>query len=299
MKRGYFVNLALVFLFTLGLFLFIFSNYHKEGSIISISANPWIGYTPFVYAQEKGWLDETPFKFLWLVDLSDNLRLYKRGFTKGFSATQYELLKFDDKNHIKPAFLIDKSCGADVIVSNYNLDELKELNSTIEVYMELGSLHEDFFDSFIKENHLESLKFKKIDASQKSISSLKLDERPKIALSYYPYLNTLFSSGFKNIASTRTLQNFLVIDALFVEESLLKSNRDDFIKLKNIFDLAVNRLQEDPKEYYNTIKGYLENQSYDEFIKTLQDIEWLNDKLPPKVIEHLELQNIATDGLVK
>lgn len=299
MKRGYFVNLALFFLFVLGLFLFIFNNYHKEDSIISLSANPWIGYTPFVYAQEKGWLDETPFKFLWLVDLSDNLRLYKRGFTKGFSTTQYELLKFDDKEHIKPAFLIDRSYGADAIVSNYNIDELKELNSTIEVYMELGSLHEDFFDSFVRENRLESLNFKKINASQKSISSLQFDKKPKIALSYHPYLSNLFANGFRTIASTKNLQNFLVVDALFVQDNLLELKRDEFIKLKKIFDLALHKLQEDPQEYYQTIKGYLENQSYDEFMQTLQDVEWLNEKKSHKSIEQLNHQKIATDGLIQ
>ncbi len=43
---------------------------------IRISSNPWVGFTPFIYAQEKGWLKNTPFRFLWLVDLFENPRLY-------------------------------------------------------------------------------------------------------------------------------------------------------------------------------------------------------------------------------
>lgn len=149
-----------------------------ESSKIRISTNPWVGFTPFIYAQEKGWLENTPFRFIWLVDLSDNARLYERGFTQGFTATQYELSHFKNKNNIKPVFLIDRSHGADAIVSNYSIEKLHTMKEKVDVYLEQGTLNDDFFDAFVAENKLEKVHFHKINGSQKSISTLTMVKIP-------------------------------------------------------------------------------------------------------------------------
>jgi len=116
MRKARVIGFILLFLIVALAASVYYYNRPAESSRIHISTNPWVGFTPFIYAQEKGWLESTPFRFLWLVDLTDNARLYERGFTQGFTATQYELLHFKNKNTIKPVFLIDQSFGADAIV---------------------------------------------------------------------------------------------------------------------------------------------------------------------------------------
>jgi NitT/TauT family transport system substrate-binding protein len=298
MKKARIWGIALaLFIVVSGIFYYTFSR-TSVSSKIHISTNPWVGFTPFIYAQEKGWLEKTPFRFIWLVDLTDNARLYARGFTKGFTATQYELLHFNHHENIKPIFLIDRSYGADAIVSNRSIEEIRQSRQTIAVYLEQGSLHDDFFKAFIRENRLEEVKFHQIDSSQKSITVLVPTKEPIIILSYEPYLSGLIKKGFAEVCSTRTLKSFYVVDALFVDESVVQGREKEFARLKELFALGIEQFQRDPHEYYNTVKGYLEGQSYEEFMATTTQIEWLHSKTPREVIDHLESKNIKTDKLL-
>jgi NitT/TauT family transport system substrate-binding protein len=298
MKKARTVSFVLVLLIVSIAALYYYINRPAASSNIQISSNPWVGFTPFIYAQEKGWLENTPFRFMWLVDLTDNARLYERGFTKGFTASQYELLHFKEHNTIKPVFLVDRSFGADAIVSNVSLDEIRSGKKSIKVYLERGSLNDDFFEAFVAENRLEKVPFNRIDTSQKNILNLQQIDEPMVILSYQPYLTALLKKGFLPLASTRKMERFFVIDALFVDEAVVEGREKEFTHLKELFALGVSRLRADPHEYYETIKGYLEGQSYEEFMATTTQIEWLYEKQPEKFIHHLEVQQIKTDRLL-
>lgn len=298
MKKARIVSFALLILISLISFTYYLANHTSGTAKIKISTNPWVGFAPFMYAQEKGWLENTPFEFLWLVDLSDNARMYERGFTQGFTATQYELLHLKEGNRLQPAFLIDRSFGADAVVSNKSLSEIRNSSSIIDVYLEQGSLNDDFFDAFVKEHRLDPSKFRKVDATQKSIATLQLSSKPILILSYQPYLSGLLKKGFHTVASTRTMDTFFVIDALFVNESLLQERKDDFQELKEIYHLALTQLKSNPKEFYSTVEGYLEGQSYEEFLFTTTQLQWLHQNNSDKLITHLNQQNIKTDRLL-
>ncbi|MBV5349282.1 hypothetical protein JZU61_06495, partial [bacterium] len=262
------------------------------------STNPWIGFTPFIYAQEKGWLENMPFHFFWLVDLSDNARFYERGFTQGFTATQYEMLHFKNRENIKPVFLIDRSYGADAIVSNRSIEEIRSTKEAVNVYLEQGTLNDDFFNAFVTEHGLKKVLFHKMNTAQKSISTLSVGGNPIIVISYQPYLSGLLKKGFQPLASTRTMDKFFVVDALFVNDDVIKGREEDFIHLKELFALGVDRLRSDPHEYYETVKGYLEGQSYEEFLSTTTQVEWLYQKNSEKVVNHLKSQQVKTDRLL-
>lgn len=299
MKKAYAISVVIVLLISIvAVSLYYYMSRPQTSSEIRISTNPWVGFTPFIYAQEKGWLEKTPFRFMWLVDLTDNARLYQRGFTQGFTATQYELMHFKGHHTIKPVFLIDHSYGADAILSNRTLEELRSVKSPIKVFLERGSLNEDFFEAFVKEQKMESLVFSQIDASQKNIGTLPMREDPVIIISYAPYLSELTKKGYQTIASTRTMNSFYVIDALFVDEKVIDANTQEFIRLREILTLAIKRFREDPKEYYTTIKGYLEGQTYEEFMASTEGIEWLHDTVPDTIVAHLNRQQVKTDRLL-
>jgi len=298
MRKARIIGIILLFLIVGSVAVVYYYSRPSESSRIHISTNPWIGFTPFIYAQEKGWLESTPFRFLWLVDLTDNARLYERGFTQGFTATQYELLHFKNKNTIKPVFLIDRSYGADAIVSNRTLEELQNTKEKVDVYLEQGSLNDDFFEAFVAEKGLKKVTFHKIDTSQKSISTLTEMSNPIIIISYQPYLAGLIKKGFQVLVSTQSMQTFFVIDALFVDEKTIQGREKEFADLKELFALGVERFKRDPHEYYETIKGYLEGQSYEEFMETTTQIKWLYQTRPNEIITHLNAQQIKTDRLL-
>jgi NitT/TauT family transport system substrate-binding protein len=297
MKKTYIFLLLVVAIIVIGVGSFYYSR--PEEKSIKISSNPWVGFTPFIYAQEKGWLDKTPFQFLWQVDLSDNSRLYERGFTQGFTATQYELLHFKNYTHIKPVFLIDRSYGADVILSNRSLDDLKKSDENVTVYLELGSLNEDFFDAFIQENKLKRLKFTFVNSSQKRMLTLSTSENPMILISYDPYVSEFLKKGYLQVASTRTIKSFFAIDALFVDEEVVNGREKAYGELLSIFNRALKALKENPQEYYNTIKGYLEGQSYEDFMLSTTQIQWLNSGTHKDIQMQLQTQHISTQKLIK
>ncbi len=298
MSRVKLLFLPILLVVSIAFLLHLYYDHFKEHEHIAISTNPWVGYTPFVYAQEKGWLDDTPFRFLWLVDLSDNSKLHNRKFTQGFTATQYELAHFKQKEQISPIFLINRSYGADAILSNYTIDELRGFDDEIDVFLEIGSLNNDFFNAFVSEHKLERLRFIKIDTSQKSISHIELDKKPKIIISYHPYIDRLVKKGFSEIASTKTIKDFFVIDACFMNNEIISSKKDDLIKLKKIFKDSIEVLERDPREYYETIKGYLEGQSYEEFLEALDQIEWIYDNPSPEILEYLKSIDIDTNEIL-
>jgi NitT/TauT family transport system substrate-binding protein len=298
MKKSYTIFALVIFIILVAVIGFFYSSRADKQSI-HISSNPWIGFTPFIYAQEKGWLDETPFKFVWLVDLSENSRLYERGFTQGFTATQYELLHFKDYTHLKPVFLIDRSYGADMIVSNRSLSELKKIQKPITVYLELGSLDEDFFNAFIRENGLEKLHFVLTNSSQKMMTKMSPPGLPTIMISYDPYVSEFLKKGYITVASTRSMHSFSVIDALFMDERFVNGREDDYRELLAIFNRALDQLKRDPHEYYQTIHGYLEGQSYQEFMYSTTQIQWLNNGIHKKIENQLHMQHISTNRFLR
>lgn len=265
---------------------------------IRISSNPWVGFTPFIYAQEKGWLDDTPFHFVWQVDLTENVRLFERGFTQGFTATQYEMLHAQDHAKLKPVFLIDRSDGADVILSNRTLPELKVIKQPITVYLERGSLQSDIFHAFTRENHLDGVDFELLNAAQKSMTEIQPGDAPLILISYAPYASQIMENGFKIIASTHTLTSFNVIDALFVDKDIIAAELDQFLKLKQIYIRAVHALQHDPEAYYETIHGYLEGQTFAQFMQSTREIEWFVQPPGKLILQQLRAQGVETDQLL-
>ncbi|MBU0632981.1 hypothetical protein KKA17_10090 [bacterium] len=298
MKKTYTILTLTAFIILVVAAVFFYQNSSDKQSI-KISSNPWVGFTPFIYAQEKGWLDKTPFKFMWLVDLSDNARLYDRGFTQGFTATQYELLRFKEHSRLKPVFLIDRSYGADAILSNRPLSELSTANEPITVYLELGSLDEDFFNAFIHENKLEKLKFILKNSSQKTMTTVSPSGSAVIMISYAPYVSEFLKKGYVTVASTRSMKSFFVIDALYVDERFVIGREKQYRELLMIFNKALQQFKKDPHEYYETIRGYLEGQSYEDFMDTTTKIQWLNSGIHKDVEAQLYLQNVSIDRLLR
>ncbi len=278
--------------------MFLITSCSIEGKPkLRISISPWPGYMPMIYAYEKGWLKDVEFRPLWTVSLDESVKLYDARLVDGFFATQFEYLATNEKD-LKPIFFTNLSNGSDVIMSNVDIGELKNKNS-ITAYLEPQSVNMALLDSFCDKYGIDKNKIDKQYKNQQTISDINSSGAKAVVIATYePYASKLEKSGFKRIASTKDL-NLRVVDALFVSNEQIKEYKDELSTLKNANDKAVGALKSNPREFYETVKKYLQGQSYEDFVKSLDGIVWIDPANMDFAIRDMELKKISTDEIVK
>jgi NitT/TauT family transport system substrate-binding protein len=164
----------------------------------------------------------------------------------------------------------------------------------------MDSINFTLLEDFIKKNGFEGRDINYINQDQAHISTLKSTsmKRPTLIVTYSPYNSELQKKGFIEIASTKDGFDLLIVDAMFTTTEVLQRHKKQFIELKKIIDMAVAELQKDPKQYYDKIKPYMLNINYDEFIKSLDNIIWINDGISPELKERAEDNNFPLEDLI-
>ena len=292
MIKQFIFSLFAIFLFT--------SCSIQESKKLKIATTSWIGYTPLLYAKEKGWLEPLNIKLLNVVSLSESMYLYKANNADVYMGTQYEYHSLAEKiDSLIPIMLMNKSNGGDVVMANISIDELQKSNTQIDVYLEMDSINSIIFETFIKKYELKNKQINYINKDQGFISGLKNISKPTIIVTYVPYNTILEKNGFKLLESTKDNFDLLVVDAMITTKEILNENRKTFLELKSLINKAIVNLENDPEEYYETIKDYLLDSNYEEFTKSLDDIIWINKELPEKLITNLSNSNFPTRDLLK
>lgn len=269
---------------------------------LQLITNAWVGFSPLFYAKEKGWLEEHSIELSTVVSLGESTHIYESVKMDGFTGTQYEyqLLSKRDPTLI-PVMMFDRSSGGDVIMSNTSLQALSNISEPIDVYLEINSVNYPLFKDFIRLHQLSDKTFNYINGDQlKIVEALKQQSsmNPSIVVTYDPYDHQLKQQGFQVIASTADNLNLLVVDALFTPEATFRQHRAQFETLKSLVNRAIGELQQDPQHYYQTVKPYLENNNFQEFKTSLQEIEWLNRTLSDKLLERLKQADFPTRDLL-
>ncbi|MDX1352867.1 MAG: hypothetical protein R3254_07635 [Thiomicrorhabdus sp.] len=274
----------------------------QEQSSIKLLTNAWIGYSPLFYAKEKGWLKEANIEISPLVSLGESMMTFRSGGFAGLTGTQYEYHKLNSANFdLVPIIMFDRSRGGDMVMGNRSIEALHQTTERIDVYLEMNSINSVVFNDFIKAHQLTHKTFHFINLDQlKIVTTLshKKPTKPTLIVTYVPYNFDLNQSGFETLDSTANAMNIIVLDALYVKSSQLKQHHENFIKLKNIVDKAIHNLKQDPQEFYEVVKPYIENPTYEEFLQSLNDIEWLNKPLPSNLLEKMNDINFQTRNLL-
>jgi len=281
---------AFLFLF----FIVLFSGCTKKEEM-KISANTWIGYTPLFYADAQGWLASENIKLIHTVSLNESLQLYNENLVNAMASTQYEA-ELANKE-VYPVILLDKSYGADMVMSNYPLNRLKNFPK-IDVYLEIDSVNSLLLSAFIKEYKIDKskLNIQNRDQAQIVVSDYK---KPTILITYSPYDTKLRQKGFKILASTKTSSALIVLDAVFSDDKNIKEHHEQFVKLKKFVDLALKDLKKNPKHFFNVVQPYLGYEyKYSDFINDLNNIKWLN-RYDLDTKEILKQLNLDSSRLVK
>jgi NitT/TauT family transport system substrate-binding protein len=269
---------------------------------IKLITNSWIGFTPLFYAKEKGWLKPLNIELSTVVSLGESMMTYKIGHFNGITGTQYEFQQLH-KQHpdLVPLIMFDRSNGGDMVMSNRNIDALKQTSETIDVYLEVNSINSLIFKNFIDAHQLDSKSFNFINRDPlRIVTHIKqiANTQPTIIVTYNPYNFELSKHGFNTIASSKNLEEILVVDALYIKKRCITEHKEQLIKLKKVIDLALQDLQKTPHDYYEKVKPYLENTTYEDFLASLQQIEWLNLERSDALIKKLNSIAFPTRDLL-
>ncbi|MGE4500354.1 MAG: hypothetical protein AB7C96_08440 [Hydrogenovibrio sp.] len=272
----------------------------KPDKTLNIIANSWIGYSPLFYAKEKGWLDEHDIHLSSVVSLGESLHIYQSAKLDAFAGTQYEYqIMYRKDPSVIPVMLLDRSNGGDMIMGNRSLSAIQSENGPINVYLEINSVNNPVFQDFIHQHQLENKTFNYINRDQLKLQSVAASETaPSLVVTYPPYNHELEDQGFQTLASTADGLNLLVLDGLFTTEKTYHHHKGRLLSLKTLVNRAIQALHNDPKEYYNKVKPYLENNSFKDFKASLKTIEWLNDGISPALQKRLDAANFPTRDLL-
>jgi NitT/TauT family transport system substrate-binding protein len=284
------------FLILLTLFISACSN-HQENTM-KIAVNSWIGYTPLFYAQERGYLKNLGIQLIPTISLAESLNLFNVKKVNALAGTQHEYnaLKVEFPT-LQPIILLDRSNGADMILSNRPISQLKK-SKHILAYLEIDSINLEMVQTFIKNNHLKEKNINFINKNQLEIQNIPYRDKPDLLLvTYSPYNIKLTKNGFKEISSTNDIKSLLVIDAIMTTQGCIDTYKNKMLALKIIINRSIQEIKKNPKIAYNSTKKYLRNISYKDFKKSLKMIEWINH--PSKeLLEKLDKINYKESNLL-
>lgn len=266
----------------------------KEYDKLEISTSTWIGYSPLYYIDKKGWLDSLNIKLLKVVSLGENMNLFLSHRSDAFVGTQYEYKTVKKRMpSLQTVTLFDRSNGGDMILSSVSTADLKQA-PVIDAYLESDSVNIILLKDFLKLNDIPQSKINLINKDQGFIEALSAADitKPTLIITYAPFNVTLENKGFKEIASTRDGLNLLVVDALFANQKVIDTHRQQFEALDILIAQAINDLHSDPKSYYETVRTYLSGVSYEEFLQLKQEIVWIHKSQDTELLKRLEQAGI-------
>lgn len=286
----------IIFIVALIFFSSCSSDYDKR---LKISTTTWVGYTPLFYAQEKGWLKPLNIKLINVSSLAENMYLYQSGASDAYVGTQYEyeMLRTDIKT-LQPIMMFDRSNGGDLVMGNISILDLQNTDEEIDVYLELDSINNTLLKDFLLKYKLQNKNINYLNKDQTQIKLLKMRTKPTIIVTYIPYNLELKKKGFVELASTKDNLDLLVVDAMFTKNELLYAHKKQFIELKKLVHKSIQDLQKDPKAFYEIIKLYLNDMSYDEFRGALDDIIWIDNDLSADLKSRLNDGKFPTRDLI-
>lgn len=269
----------------------------KEPLVISV--DPWVGSTPFYYAHARGWLEEINIQLILAPSIGENLRIYKSGASDMFTATQHEYFVERKKYlHLIPIIHYDRSFGGDMVMSNKTNDELKNSSDVIHLYIEPDTVNEEMANYWITDHNISKKRLRIHSRVQDEIVKMKSDPKIQMVLvTYNPHNFVLEKQGFHEIESTKN-DNYLVIDAVYVSASFYGKNKETLNKLSQTVKRAMRVYDTDPQEFYEKVKPYFGNPTYQEFVAMKRNVQWFQTPPPPKLTQRMNAIGFPTKDLI-
>ena len=273
-----------------------------ENPKLKIIANSWIGYSPLFYARETGKLSELDMELLHVVSLGEGVSLFKSGIGQGFTGTQFEYDKAKSRSRdLVPAIFFNRSNGGDMVLGNQPIEAYTSTDAKISAFLEIDSVNQLLLINFLNENGINKQRVIFINKDQAHISTLdakNLDELTLIS-TYSPYDSILEKRGFNELGSTKDSQSLLILDALYVDKTLLMDHSERFSQLQEMMINAFTIFKTNPEKYYQVVNPYLGFESFNDFMLAADDIIWLISSVTEDEMSIIKQSRLPTEYLIK
>lgn len=266
-----------------------------------LSTDVWIGAAPFYYAREKGWLREAGIELLQARSINDNMHLYEAGASDMFTGTQHEFFRMrGGQSDLMPVFVYDRSFGGDVIMANRRAEELRNSSEVVQAYLEPDTISVEMLEYFVEHEKVPKSKMAVAFRSQDEMARMRSTDKtpPTIIVTYNPHDLMLRKQGFATVAGSKD-DSYLVVDGVYVSGRLYRENPEPIRQLGAIFRRAVQAYRDDPRGFYQTVRPYLGNPSYDEFVQMRQNVQWFEGELSVPMRRGLERIGFPTRELIR
>ena len=276
---------------------FLISCSFRPSEPLRISTNLWIGYSPFFYIQQKGWLNESNIEILNVVSLSESMQIYESGFVDAFTGTEYEFKRIQKKvPDLEPIILLDRSLGGDIVMGNYDIATLQKAQK-IDVYLEVDSISKVLLNCFTELYDINESVLHLINKDTDDSSMLTMKEEPTLIITYLPYDILLKKNGYQVLDTTKNLSLF-VMDALYTDSETRKKYAKEFAVLNQLIAKALNNLKNDPEEYFSTVQVFFKYKDKNAFFEALDSIEWIYPDRSRELMKQLDVHHIPSKNIL-
>jgi NitT/TauT family transport system substrate-binding protein len=265
-----------------------------------LSTDVWIGASLIYYAHSMGWLREANIELLQAQSIGENMQLFESGASDIFTGTQHEYQRERKlRPDLVPVLVYDRSYGGDVVMSNRSLEQLRNSSGPIKVYLEADSVSEEILAYLIRFEGLPEERIVVHNRTQEEMERINGSGRipPTIIVTYNPHDLALVKKGFVQIASSKD-NRYLVIDAVYAPSRIVRNHKQQLQMLDQILKRSEQAYLQDSKEFYEKVKPYLGNPSYDEFLSMRKNILWGRDMSTGKLQNELQKIDFPTEGLL-
>lgn len=259
---------------------------------LRVVVSNWVGYSPLIYAYEKGDLDELNMELIVSTSLQASLLMYKKNRYEGICSTQKELNYLNQNkeksSHLIPVAVFNRSYGGDVILSNIPKKQLYgKAYKKADVFLEKESISEVLFNDFKKMTRWDT-SFNIHYINQYNVTDLNYDidkNIPKLVVTYEPYATKLRKKGLYLIESTKN-DHLLVFDFLSIKRGSL--SEEQIKKLQKTINRSIMKLKNNPEEFFDTVKVYFEDVTFDEFKSSLNEIQLFSEQRKNKFLSLIQ-----------
>jgi NitT/TauT family transport system substrate-binding protein len=272
----------------------------KEKEPLVISVDPWVGSAPFYYAHAKGWLAQINIQLILASSIGENMRIFDSGASDMFTSTQHEYFtKRKTHQDLIPVIHYDRSYGGDMVMANRTNEQLVNSNEPINMYYEFGSVNEEMANYWVKDHNISKDRLRIHSRAQDEIKTMKSSnaDAPTVVVTYNPHNLILEKNGFHEIASTKN-DNYLVIDAVYAPFHLYQNNQETFHQLSDVIKRAMRAYEANPREFYEKVKPYYGNPTYEDFMLMKKNVQWFETKPPPQLIQRLKSIDFPVKDLI-
>jgi len=267
---------------------------HKPSNDVRVGLVQWIGYAPLYVAEH----DKTLPKNLRIIDYNSNydiLEDIKSGRLDAAFLTLDEVHTLRKEGlRLKVIYAIDTSNGADALLANKSIANIKELKNKRVAY-EPKTVQEYLLFRALEKNNMKMRDIQVVLCKLDEQFDLRKKNLFDAIVTFEPVKSKLLKNDLHILFSSRDIP-YEIVDLFVVREAVLKEDKETFVKILQALATATKKIKKDTTtdsvvaEYLNMTAQKVRN-AYDDIIllSKEENLQLLNSDRPIllNTIEHI------------